>query len=111
MDILDIMENNDICNKINKYTTEIKRNKKNFENVLWDIKMLNYSNDYYIKSWSPRDYFDYCYENEDTEEWFHHIKDCCQFLHTYRYSGDENCWCRKDFDYNWEKINQSIRNQ
>ena len=62
MNILDLMENNDIVNKINKYTTEIKRNKKKFKDVIWDIKMLNYINDGYF---TIREYYDINYENED----------------------------------------------
>lgn len=42
MDIIDLMSNFDIMNKINKYTCEITNNKNNHKKVLWDIEMMKY---------------------------------------------------------------------
>jgi len=46
MNILDLMDNFDICNKITNYSKEIKNTKYKFKSVLWDIKMLSYDGCY-----------------------------------------------------------------
>tara|TARA_R110002096_G_scaffold300402_1_gene495096 strand:+ start:595 stop:1008 length:414 start_codon:yes stop_codon:yes gene_type:complete len=89
MNILDLMDNFDICNKITNYTKEIKNTKYKFKSVLWDIKMLSYDGCYEQYSVQKNLMWQYDYSTEGNRDWpngatldaghmeFSEIKECC----------------------------------
>jgi len=105
MNILDLMDNFDICNKITNYTKEIKNTKYKFKSVLWDIKMLSYDGNY--EQFSVQKNLMWEYKDSDIHDMGEcsEIKECCGDL-----DYDRKLYLKEEFEWVVAEYEDFVRN-